>query len=189
MTAPIPARGPKLRLHHAIDVDRQVQPGIMQSNSAARCTKWDNEYTFWDTIAYDVRVESITRCGRSKLNNLGVGLTLGYQVNDRLQGSIVGVRERGERTLAPFTSSHSRWNSLNVGFRDFRLAGALWNIVRSAFTPVLAGVRFRTIRCQELAERAHRPTATERPVSRHCTHTCRTRDRRQAIDCRRRSPR
>jgi len=56
----------------------------MQSNSAARCTNWDNEYTFWDTLAYDVRVESITRCGRSKLNNLGVGLTLGYQVNDNL---------------------------------------------------------------------------------------------------------
>ena len=54
----------------------------MQSNSAARCTNWDNEYTVWDTLAYDVRVESIKRCGRSKLNNLGVGLTLGYQVND-----------------------------------------------------------------------------------------------------------
>ena len=56
----------------------------MQSNSSARCTNWDNEYTFWDTLAYDVRVESIKRCGRSKLNNLGVGLTLGYQVNDNL---------------------------------------------------------------------------------------------------------
>jgi hypothetical protein len=91
MTAPIPARGPKLRLHHAIDVDRHAHRELCTRGSAARCTNWDNEYTFWDTLAYDVRVESIKRCGRSKLNNLGVGLTLGYQVNDNL-GLTFGYR-------------------------------------------------------------------------------------------------
>lgn len=71
-------------------------------------------------------MESIKRCGRSKLNNLGVGLTLGYQVNDNLgltfgyKSTVNGNAPTGLRMNSFMLSLVYGWHPLIEGARRLK---------------------------------------------------------------------